>query len=80
MGAPKEEQCGMVRVLTDKDVFQKEISRHMTAAYSVHCISLATVKRFSKRLSEGRESCIDHPRPDQNHLTITPTQLYRLTN
>lgn len=72
MDAPKEEQRGVVRFLTAEGVSQQEISRRMTAVYGEHCMSLATVKRWSKRFTEGRESCKDDPRPGQSHLAITP--------
>ncbi len=65
----------MVRFLTAEGVFQQEISRRMTAVYGEHCISLATVKRWSKRFREGRESCKDDPRPGQSHLAITPNTI-----
>ena len=72
MDAPKEEQRVVVRFLTAEGVSQHEISRRMTAVYGEHCISLATVKRWSKRFTEGHESCKDDPRPVQSHLAITP--------
>ena len=75
MDAPKEEQRGVVRFLTAEGVSQQEISRRMTAVYCEHCISLATVKRWSKRFREGRESCKDDPRPGQSHLAITPNTI-----
>lgn len=71
MDAPKDEQRGVVRFLTAEGVAQQEISRRMTAVYGEHCISLATVKRWSKRFREGRESCKDNPRPGQSHRAIT---------
>jgi transposase len=56
MGAPKEEQRGVARFLTAEGVSQQEIIRRMTAVYGEHCISLATVKRWRKRLRERRET------------------------
>ncbi|GFR24506.1 hypothetical protein TNCT_120831 [Trichonephila clavata] len=56
MDVPKEEQRGVLRFLAAESVSQKEISRRMTVVYGAHCLSLTTVKRWSKRFREGHGS------------------------
>ncbi|GFS48354.1 hypothetical protein TNIN_201041 [Trichonephila inaurata madagascariensis] len=81
MDASKEEQSGVVRFLTAEGVSQQEVSRRKTSVYCEQCVSLATVKRWSKRFRDGRESCKNDLRPCQSHLVITPdtiAQIYEL--
>ncbi|GFY73799.1 hypothetical protein TNIN_116621 [Trichonephila inaurata madagascariensis] len=78
MDIPKEEQCGVVRVLTYEGVSQPAISCRMTAVHGVHCISLATVKCWSKRFIDGCECCKDNPSPGKSLLPITPNTIVQI--
>ncbi|GFV91930.1 hypothetical protein TNCV_2976011 [Trichonephila clavipes] len=50
----------------------------MTAVYGEHCISLTTVKRWSKPFREVCKSCKGNPRSGQIHLAITPDTIAQI--
>lgn len=69
--APKYKQFRVIRYLRVEYVSQNEINRHMAAVYNVLCISLATVKRWSKRFKYRYERCYGDPRLGQSHHVFT---------
>ena len=67
MEASKEKQRGVVRFLRAEGVGGMDIHRRMSQVYGEHCMYLARVKAWHKRLREGRVSLADDARSGTPH-------------
>lgn len=60
-----------MRFLTAEGVKPADIHRRMVAVYGEDCVSDKSVRKWSARFREGRESLNDDPRPGQANTVIT---------
>ena len=67
-----EEQCSVIRFLSNEGVKPIEIHQQMKVKYGDACLSLQQVYEWTGKFMNGISSVTDSPRPGQAHPVVTP--------
>jgi len=67
-----EEQCSVIRFLSNEGVKPIEIHQQMKVKYGDACLSLQQVYEWTRKFMNGITSVTDSPQHSQAHPVVTP--------